>query len=56
MNAVKKLIDKGVRNKLSLLRSRGGKEGVYREFLDAIDFALVGGDINGDGSFRSHLW
>ncbi|KAL0675138.1 hypothetical protein Bca4012_003119 [Brassica carinata] len=25
MNAVKKLIDKGVRNKLSLLRSRGGK-------------------------------
>ena len=25
MNAVKKLIDKRVRNKLSLLRSRGGK-------------------------------
>ncbi|KAF2567079.1 hypothetical protein F2Q68_00027842 [Brassica cretica] len=32
-----------------------GKEGAYREFLDATDFALVGGDINGDGSFRRHL-
>ncbi|KAL0659228.1 hypothetical protein Bca4012_079813 [Brassica carinata] len=31
-----------------------GKEGAYREFLDATDFALVGGDINGDGSFRRH--
>ncbi|WZZ90525.1 hypothetical protein YC2023_119104 [Brassica napus] len=29
--------------------------GAYREFLDATDFALVGGDINGDGSFRRHL-
>ena len=33
-----------------------GKEGAYREFLDATDFALVGGDINGDCSFRRHLW
>ncbi|WZZ34402.1 hypothetical protein YC2023_017803 [Brassica napus] len=31
-----------------------GKEGAYREFLDATDFALVGGDINDDGSFRRH--
>ncbi|WZZ45912.1 hypothetical protein YC2023_042171 [Brassica napus] len=31
------------------------KEGAYREFLDATDFSLVGGDINGDGSFRRHL-
>uniref|UniRef100_A0A0D3DN86 Uncharacterized protein n=1 Tax=Brassica oleracea var. oleracea TaxID=109376 RepID=A0A0D3DN86_BRAOL len=31
------------------------KKGAYREFLDATDFALVGGDINGDVSFRRHL-
>ncbi|WZZ75658.1 hypothetical protein YC2023_087028 [Brassica napus] len=37
------------------LWKRKGKEGAYREFLDATDFALVGGDINGDGSFRRHL-
>ncbi|KAL0827647.1 hypothetical protein Bca101_051325 [Brassica carinata] len=28
------------------LWKREGKEGAYREFLDATDFALVGGDIN----------
>ncbi|KAL0826039.1 hypothetical protein Bca101_049716 [Brassica carinata] len=36
------------------LWKREGKEGVYSEFLHATDFALVGGDINGDSSFRCH--
>nr|VDC98006.1 unnamed protein product [Brassica oleracea] len=31
------------------------KEGAYHEFLDSTDFSLVGGDIDGDGSFRRHL-